>query len=148
MANMYNDTVLKHFANPQNVGEMENPDAVGDYGSPVCGDMMKIYLKVENEVITDIKFQTFGCGSAIASSSVATEMIKGKTLKEALKVTNDDVVKELGGLPDQKIHCSLLAEQAVKVAIYNYCKENNIYMEELEGFDPDAEFEHDHGCEE
>ena len=146
MSMMYNDTVLKHFMNPQNVGEMENPDAVGNYGSPVCGDMMKIFLKVDGDVITDIKFQTFGCGSAIASSSVATEMIKGKTLSEALKVTNDDVVKELGGLPDQKVHCSLLAEQAIKVAIYNYCKENGIHMKELEGFDPDAEFEHDRGC--
>lgn len=141
---MYNDTVIKHFMHPQNTGEMENPDAVGTYGSPVCGDMMEIYLKIEDNIIKDVKFKTFGCGSAIASSSIATELIKGKTLEEALKVTNKDVVKELGGLPGAKVHCSVLSEQAIKTAIYNYAKEHNLELEGLKGFDPDAEFHEDH----
>ncbi|MDD3349424.1 MAG: iron-sulfur cluster assembly scaffold protein [Eubacteriales bacterium] len=141
---MYNETVMDHFTNPRNAGEMENPDAVGSYGSPVCGDMMEISLKIEDNVIKDAKFRTFGCGSAIASSSVATDMIKGKTLEEALALTNKDFVAELGGLPGAKVHCSVLSEQAIKLAIYNYAKENNLDLPGLEGFDPDAEFDHDH----
>ena len=141
---MYNETVMDHFTNPRNAGEMENPDAVGSYGSPVCGDMMEISLKIEDNVIKDAKFRTFGCGSAIASSSVATDMIKGKTLEEALALTNKDFVTELGGLPGPKVHCSVLSEQAIKLAIYNYAKENNLELSGLEGFDPDAEFDHDH----
>ena len=141
---MYNENVIRHFTNPQNVGEMEHPDAIGSYGSPVCGDMMEIALKVENEVITDVKFRTFGCGSAIAASSVATEMIKGKMLEEALEVTNKDIVEALGGLPGPKIHCSVLSEQAVKLAIYNYAKDHGLHLKGLEGFDPNTEFDHDH----
>lgn len=136
---MYNKKVMDYFMNPKNVGEMENPDAVGTYGSPVCGDMMEIYLKIEDDVIVDAMFRTFGCGSAIASSSVATEMIKGKTVEEALQLTNKNFVDELGGLPGPKIHCSVMSEQAVKLAIYNYAKENGKEYEGLKGFDPDKD---------
>ncbi|WP_331655554.1 iron-sulfur cluster assembly scaffold protein, partial [Aminipila sp.] len=107
---MYNDKVMDHFMNPHNVGELENPDGTGTYGSPVCGDMMKIDIKVENDVIKDAKFKTFGCGSAIASSSVATDMIIGLTIDEALAITNKQIIDELGGLPAVKIHCSVLAD--------------------------------------
>lgn len=118
----YTDTVIDHFMNPRNMGEIENPDAVGEAGSPVCGDMMKIFLKIENDRIVDVKFKTFGCGAAIASSSMATELVKGKTIEEALKITNEKVLEALGGLPEAKIHCSLLAEEALKTAIENYKK--------------------------
>ena len=144
---MYNEKVMEHFTNPKNTGVIENADAVGTYGSPVCGDMMGISLKVENNVITDAKFRTFGCGSAIASSSVATEMIKGRTLEDALKLTNQNFVDELGGLPGAKIHCSVLAEQAIKTAIYMYAKEHGLELPGLEGFDPDSEFDHEDGEE-
>lgn len=130
--------------NPRNAGAMEDPDAVGSYGSPVCGDMMEIQLKIENNVIIDAKFKTFGCGSAIASSSVATEMIKGKTLEEALDLTNKNFVDELGGLPGPKIHCSVLAEQAIKSAIYDYAKKNGLDLEGLKDFDPDSKFDDHH----
>lgn len=145
---MYNDKVMEHFLNPHNAGDMENPDAVGRYGSPVCGDMMEISLKIEDNVIVDAKFKTFGCGSAIASSSVATEMIIGKTIDEALALTNKDFIEELGGLPGPKIHCSVLSEQAVKLALYNYANENGLEFEGLKGFNPDEEFDHDHDHEE
>jgi nitrogen fixation NifU-like protein len=141
---MYNDKVMEHFMNPHNSGEMENPDSVGTYGSPVCGDMMQIMLKVEEGIIVDVKFKTFGCGSAIASSSVATDMVKGKSLEDALALTNKDFVAELGGLPGAKLHCSVLAEQAIKVAIYNYAKEHNLKFDALKDFNPDAEFDEDH----
>ena len=145
---MYNDKVMEHFMNPHNAGNMENPDAVGSFGSPVCGDMMEISLKIKDGVIEDAKFKTFGCGSAIASSSVATDMIKGLTLEEALELTNQDFVDELGGLPAPKMHCSLLSEQAIKLAIYNYAKEHGLEFEALKDFDPEAEFDHDHEGEE
>lgn len=116
----YNDIVIDHYANPRNVGEIANPDGVGEVGNPVCGDIMRIYLKIEDDVIKDVKFKTFGCGAAIASSSVTTEMVKGKTLDEALKLTNKDVVNKLGGLPPVKLHCSVLAEEAIKKAISDY----------------------------
>lgn len=141
---MYNEIVMEHFTNPHNAGNMENPDAVGAYGSPVCGDMMEISLRIKDNVIVDAKFKTFGCGSAIASSSVATEMIKGKTLEEALALTNQNFIDELGGLPGPKIHCSVLSEQAIKLAIFNYAKEKGLKFEALKDFDPDAEFDHDH----
>jgi nitrogen fixation protein NifU and related proteins len=142
---MYNDKVMDLFMNPQNVGEIEDADGVGTYGSPICGDMMKISLKVENNVIVDAKFKTFGCGSAIASSSMATEMIIGKTIEEALDVTNKDVLKELGGLPGPKIHCSVLSEQAIKAAIYDYAQKNGLEFEGLKDYDPNAsEDEHLH----
>lgn len=141
---MYNDKVMEHFMHPQNAGEMESPSAVGAYGSPVCGDMMEISLKIEGGVIVDAKFKTFGCGSAIASSSVATEMIKGKTLEEALALTNQNFVEELGGLPAPKIHCSVLSEQAIKLAIYNYAQENGLTLKGLEGFEPDRDIHDEH----
>ncbi len=145
---MYNETVMEHFVNPRNVGEIENADGVGQVGNVKCGDIMKIYLKIgKDEVIEDIKFKTFGCGSAVASSSMATEIIKGKTIKEALKVTNKQVLDELGGLPPVKVHCSVLAEQALKAAILDYAKKNNKHYPELDGFNPDEEHDHDHGVE-
>ncbi len=142
---MYNEKVMDLFMNPKNVGEVENYDAIGTYGSPVCGDMMQITLKVEDGVIVDAKFKTFGCGSAIASSSMATEMIVGKTLEEALKVTNKDVLEELGGLPGPKIHCSVLSEQAIKAAIYDYAVKNGLELEGLKDYDPNAEEDDHHG---
>lgn len=117
---MYNERVVKEFQNPQNVGEMKDANAVGTVGNATCGDIMKIYMKIEDNVIKDVSFQTFGCAAAIATSSVATSMIKGKTVDEALKITNAQVVKTLGGLPAQKLHCSVLAEEAIKAAINDY----------------------------
>jgi len=119
---VYSEKVMELFMNPKNAGKIEDADGIGEVGNPQCGDIMKIYIKVENDVITDIKFETFGCASAIASSSMVTEMVKGKTIDEALKVTNKDVLEELGGLPPQKIHCSLLAEEGIKAAIEDYRK--------------------------
>lgn len=146
---LYNDKVMDHFMNPRNVGEMENPDGQGTYGSPVCGDMMQIQIKVENDVITDAKFKTFGCGSAIASSSMATEMIIGKTIDEALEISNKQIIDELGGLPPVKVHCSVLADHAIKCAIYDYAEKNGKTYAGLEGFDPNAdEDDHDEVIEE
>ena len=145
---MYNSTVMEHFTNPRNVGEIENPDGVGVYGSPVCGDMMQIMIKVEDEKIVDAKFKTFGCGSAIASSSMATEMIIGKTIDEALAITNKQIVDDLGGLPPGKIHCSVLADHAIKSAIYDYAQKNGKEYAGLEGFDPNADEEDHHDIEE
>lgn len=116
----YTDKVMDHFANPRNVGEISDADGIGEVGNPICGDIMKMYIKVDGGVITDIKFKTFGCGAAIATSSVSTEMIKGRTIEEALKLTNKEVIDQLGGLPPAKIHCSVLAEQAIKSAIADY----------------------------
>ena len=130
---------MDHFMNPRNVGELENPDGTGVYGSPVCGDMMQVQIKVKDDVITDAKFKTFGCGSAIASSSMATEMIIGKTIDEALDIGNKKIVDELGGLPAVKIHCSVLADHAIKSAIYDYAQKNGKTYKGLEGFDPDAD---------
>ena len=146
---MYNEKVIDHFTNPRNVGEMEDPDGEGIYGSPVCGDMMKIMIRVdENDVIKDAKFKTFGCGSAIASSSVATEMIIGKNIEEVLRITNKDVLEELGGLPAIKTHCSVLADHAIKSAIYDYARKNGKRYADLEGFDPNAdEDDVHHGCD-
>ena len=122
---MYTEKVIDHFSNPRNVGEIENADGVGTVGNSKCGDIMRMYLKVDdNGVITDCKFKTFGCGAAIATSSMATEMIKGKTLKEALKLTNKAVAEALDGLPPVKMHCSLLAEEAVKAAVEDYMKKH------------------------
>ena len=114
---LYSDIVMDHFMHPRNVGEIENPDGVGQVGNAKCGDIMKMYLKIRDNVIQDVKFETFGCGSAIASSSMATEMIKGKTIDQALAVTNRQVVDALGGLPAHKLHCSVLAEESIKSAI-------------------------------
>ena len=123
---LYSDIVMDHFMHPRNVGEIENPDGVGQVGNAKCGDIMKMYLKIRDNVIQDVKFETFGCGSAIASSSMATEMIKGKTIDEALAVTNRQVVEALGGLPAHKLHCSVLAEESIKSAIKNYYDRNGI----------------------
>lgn len=117
---MYNEKVMEVFKNPKNVGEIENPDGIGTVGNEVCGDIMQISLKIENDVIVDAKFKTFGCAAAIATSSTATEMVKGMTVDEALKLTNKVVIEKLGGLPAQKIHCSVLAEEAIKKAIEDY----------------------------
>ena len=122
---MYNENVMEVFKNPKNVGEIENPDGIGTVGNASCGDIMQISLKIENDIIVDAKFKTFGCAAAIATSSTATEMIKGLTLEEALKVTNKAVVEKLGGLPAQKLHCSVLAEEAIKKAIEDYMAKNN-----------------------
>ena len=123
---LYTDTVMDHFQHPRNVGSIENADAIGEVGNAKCGDIMKMYLKIKDNVITDVKFETFGCGSAIASSSMATEMIKGKTIDEALAVTNKQVVEALGGLPAHKLHCSVLAEESIKSAIKDYYDRNGI----------------------
>ena len=144
---MYNEKVMDHFTNPRNVGTLEDASAVGTYGSPVCGDMMQISIRVENDVITDAKFKTFGCGSAIASSSVATDMIIGMTIEEALAVTNKQIVNELGGLPAVKIHCSVLADHAIKSAIYDYATKHGKTYAGLEGFDPNAEEDDHEGCD-
>lgn len=119
---MYSEKVVDHFSNPRNVGEIENADGVGQVGNPVCGDIMKIYLKIEENRIVDVKFKTFGCGAAIATSSMATELIKGKSVEEALELSNKAVVEALDGLPKVKLHCSVLAEEAVKAAIIDYYK--------------------------
>lgn len=116
----YTEIVMDHFANPRNMGDMENPSAIGNVGNPACGDMMRLYLKIENGIITDAKFKTFGCGAAIASSSILTEMLKGKTLKDAMNISNEEVVNALGGLPPAKIHCSVMAEEALKAAMNDY----------------------------
>ncbi len=116
----YSDKVMDHFKNPRNMGEIENADGVGTVGNAKCGDIMKIYLKIENDVVVDCKFKTFGCGAAIATSSMATELIKGHTVEEALKLTNSAVVEALEGLPPVKVHCSVLAEEAVKTAVADY----------------------------
>ena len=123
---LYTEIVMDHFKNPRNAGTIENADGVGEVGNAKCGDIMKIYLKIEDNIITDVKFETFGCGSAIASSSMATEMIKGKSVEDALKLTNKEVVNALGGLPTHKLHCSVLAEEAIKSAIKNYYDKNGI----------------------
>ena len=117
---LYSEKVLDHFSNPRNVGEIENADGVGEVGNAKCGDIMKMYIKVDDGIISDVKFKTFGCGAAVATSSMATELIKGKTIDEALAVTNKQVVDALGGLPAYKLHCSVLAEQAIKSALADY----------------------------
>ncbi|WP_419028307.1 Fe-S cluster assembly scaffold protein NifU [Dysosmobacter sp.] len=123
---LYTETVMDHFTHPRNVGEIPDADGVGEVGNAKCGDIMKMYLKIKDDRIEDVKFETFGCGSAIASSSMATELIKGKTIEEALAVTNKQVVDALGGLPAYKLHCSVLAEESIKAAVKNYYDRNNI----------------------
>ncbi len=123
---MYSEKVMDHFQNPRNAGDMENPDGVGTVGNPSCGDVMTLYIKVENDVITDIKFKTFGCGAAIASSSYTTELVKGKRIDEALKYTRSDVADGLGGLPPIKMHCSNLAVDALKAAVEDYRARQNL----------------------
>lgn len=128
---MYSEKVMDHFSNPRNVGEIEDANAVGQVGNAKCGDIMKIYMKIENDIITDVKFKTFGCGAAVATSSMATELVKGKTIKEALSLTNKAVMEALDGLPPAKVHCSVLAEEAINAAIADYYKR--------QGIEPDIE---------
>lgn len=123
---IYSEKVMDHIANPRNVGEIEDANAVGQVGNPVCGDIMKIYMKIEDNIIKDVKFKTFGCGSAIATSSMATEMVKGKTVQEALALTNKAVAEALDGLPAVKMHCSVLAEEAIKAALADWYKRQGI----------------------
>lgn len=131
----YSEKVMDHFAHPRNVGEIEDANGIGTVGNAKCGDIMKMYLKIENDIITDVKFKTFGCGAAIATSSIATEMIKGSSIKDALSLTNQAVVDALGGLPAVKIHCSVLAEEAVKSAIANYYTSINIDPKSIPGLE-------------
>ena len=126
---MYSEKVMDHFSNPRNVGELEDYDAVGQVGNARCGDIMKIYLKIDDNVITDVRFKTFGCGAAVATSSMATELVKGKTIEEALKLTNKAVAEALDGLPPAKMHCSNLAEEAVRAAIQDYYQKQGIEFE-------------------
>jgi len=131
--NMYSDKVMDHFSNPRNVGEIENASGVGTVGNAKCGDIMRIYLDIDdNHIIKDVKFKTFGCGAAIATSSMATELIKGKNINEALKITNKTVMEALDGLPPVKVHCSLLAEEAIHAALWDYATKNNIKIVDLE----------------
>jgi len=123
---LYSKEVMDHFKNPRNVGEIEDADGIGEVGNVKCGDIMRMYIKVENNIITDVKFMTFGCGSAIATSSMATEMIKGKSIDQALELSNKAVVEALGGLPTHKIHCSVLAEEAVRAAVIDYYEKHGI----------------------
>ncbi len=135
----YSEKVMEHFTNPHNVGKLDDADGVGEVGNAKCGDIMKMYLKIENDIISDVKFNTYGCASAIATSSIATDMIKGQPLSEALKLTNKAVVEALDGLPAVKIHCSVLAEQAIKAAVKDYYDKNGIE------YDPkEFEFEEHH----
>ena len=128
---LYSEKVMDHFTNPRNVGKLDDADGIGEVGNAKCGDIMKIYLKIENDIIVDVKFNTFGCGSAIASSSMATELIKGKPLSEALELTNKAVAEALDGLPPVKVHCSLLAEEAIHAALWDYAQKNHIVIEGL-----------------
>ncbi len=122
---MYTEKVMDHFTSPRNVGVIEDADGMGEVGNPKCGDIMRFYIKVKDNIITDVKFKTYGCGAAIATSSIATELIKGKSIDEALKLTNKAVVEALDGLPPQKVHCSVLAEEAISAAIEDYKKKHN-----------------------
>ena len=128
---MYSEKVMDHFMNPRNMGEIEDADGVGTVGNAKCGDIMRIFVKVEDGVIQDVKFKTFGCGAAVATSSMSTEMVVGKTVEEALKVTNKAVMEALDGLPPVKVHCSLLAEQAIHAALWDYAQKHNITIEGL-----------------
>ncbi|MCC3867186.1 Fe-S cluster assembly scaffold protein NifU [Terrisporobacter mayombei] len=144
----YSDKVMDHFLNPRNVGQIEDASGIGEVGNAKCGDIMKIFLDIEDEIIKDCKFQTFGCGSAIASSSMATEMVKGKSIHEALAITNKAVAEALDGLPPVKMHCSVLAEQAIKAALIDYAEKNNIHIAELDDVVIDDDHDHHHDIEE
>ena len=128
---LYSEKVLDHFSNPRNVGEIEDADGIGEVGNAKCGDIMKMYIKVNNGIIEDVKFKTFGCGAAVATSSMATELIKGQPIEDALKLTNKAVVEALDGLPPVKVHCSLLAEEAVHAALWDYAQKHHIEIEGL-----------------
>lgn len=138
---LYSEKVMDHFRNPRNVGEIPDADGVGEVGNARCGDIMKIYLKIENDIIVDVKFNTFGCGSAIASSSMATELIKGKPLSQALELTNKAVAEALDGLPAHKVHCSVLAEEAIRAAIKDYYDRHGIVYDKSQFPEPDEDEE-------
>lgn len=144
---LYSEKVMDHFMHPRNVGVIENADGVGEVGNAKCGDIMKIYLKIDNDIVTDVKFETFGCGSAIASSSMATEMIMGKPISEVMQLTNKAVAEALDGLPAHKLHCSVLAEEAIRLALKDYFDKNNIPYDKEQFPDADCDH-HDHGGEE
>ncbi len=141
---MYSEKVMDHFANPRNMGEVENANAVGQVGNPKCGDIMKITMRIEDDVIEDVKFKTFGCGAAVATSSIATELVKGKTVEEALTLSNRAVVEALDGLPPQKVHCSVLAEGAIKSALADYYRRQGVDPEPIVGCDCDCACCHTH----
>ena len=142
----YSKKVMDHFAHPRNVGELPDANAVGQVGNQKCGDIMKMMMKIENDVIVDVKFQTFGCGAAVATSSMATELVKGKTIQEALKLTNKAVMEALDGLPPVKVHCSVLAEEAIRAALIDYYKRHGIDPEPIVGCSGDCvACHHDHG---
>ncbi len=143
---MYSEKVMDHFSNPRNMGELEDANAVGQVGNPRCGDIMKIYMKIEDDIITDIKFKTFGCGAAVATSSMATELVKGKSIKEALELTNKTVAEALDGLPPAKLHCSVLAEEGIKAALWDYYTRLGIDPVPIVGCRMDCEAcGHEHG---
>lgn len=141
---LYSEKVMDHFRNPRNVGEIEDADGIGEVGNAKCGDIMRVYIKVKDGIISDVKFMTFGCGSAIATSSMATELIKGKPIEQALELTNQAVVEALGGLPAYKLHCSVLAEEAVKAAIKDYFDKNHIAYDKKKYCAGDCPCLHDH----
>ncbi|NLL70923.1 MAG: Fe-S cluster assembly scaffold protein NifU [Epulopiscium sp.] len=141
---MYSQKVMDHFMNPRNMGEIEQASGVGTVGNAKCGDIMRMYIQVENDIITDVKFKTFGCGAAVATSSMATELVKGKTIEEALKITNKSVAEALDGLPPVKVHCSLLAEEALHAALWDYAQKHNLH---IEGLEPPKEDIHEHEAE-
>ncbi len=143
---MYSEKVMDHFSNPRNVGEIEDASGVGTVGNAKCGDIMKVYLDIQGDVIKDAKFKTFGCGAAVATSSMATELVIGKTIQEALEITNKTVMEALDGLPPAKVHCSCLAEEALQAALWDYAQKNGIVIEGLE--EPIETDHHDHGHEE
>ena len=145
---LYSEKVMDHFRHPRNVGIIEDADGIGEVGNAVCGDIMKIYLKIDNDIITDVKFETFGCGSAIASSSMATELIKGRPISEAMALTNKAVTEALDGLPVHKLHCSVLAEQAIRSALLDYFNRNNIPYDPAQYPEPLDEHEAYEGPEE
>lgn len=142
---LYSEKVMDHFMHPRNVGEMENPSGVGEVGNAKCGDIMRMYLKIdENDIITDVKFKTYGCGTAIASSSMATELIKGKSINDAINLSNKEVAENLDGLPPIKMHCSVLAEEAIKAALYDYQEKTGHKVKGLENYEPPTDDLHDH----
>ncbi len=143
---IYSEKVLDHFTNPRNVGELPDANAIGEMGNAKCGDIMKIYMKIENNIIENVSFKTFGCGAAIATSSMATELIKGKSIEEALQLTNKAVVEALDGLPPVKVHCSVLAEQSIKAAIADYYTRLGIDPTPIVGVIDECDACHDHGC--
>ena len=145
---MYSEKVMDHFMNPRNVGEIENASGVGTVGNAKCGDIMKVYLKIENDIITDAKFKTFGCGAAVATSSISTELVIGKNINDALQITNKAVMDALDGLPPEKVHCSCLAEEALHSALWDYAKKNNIQIDGLEPPKSDIHDDHHHLVEE